>query len=286
MVYTSIYGGLGNQMFQYAIAKSIAVHQKTKFKMDVHKIGNNPLKNLSLSKFCVELNIAEGVEVEKYHNNKYLDFIFSKLNKKGCYFGGKYFEKKEFTFDKNVFNTKQVYLQGYWQSYKYFESIRDELLIDFTLKNKLNNENKSVLNQIEISNSVSIHLRRGDYFTNKKNRKLYDVIDKNYYQNAVNYMSSNIDAPHFFIFSDDIAWAKNKFDMDNATFVSVNSTSNFECDLVLMSKCKHNIIANSTFSWWAAWLNDFSKKKVVCSKRWISTQKNLDDLYPEKWIKL
>ena len=107
-----------------------------------------------------------------------------------------------------------------------------------------------------------------------------------YYQKAIKYINDNIEDPYFFIFSDDINWCKENLILNNALYVEANLKSNFECDMILMSKCKHNIIANSTFSWWGAWLNQNLNKNVIAPKRWMSSFECLDDLYPNDWIKL
>ena len=107
-----------------------------------------------------------------------------------------------------------------------------------------------------------------------------------YYKKAIRYVEKNIKNPVFFVFSDDLEWASENLKLSNANFVNINSVGNPEMDLVLMSKCNHNIIANSTFSWWGAYLNQNPKKIVIAPKKWMSTFDNLDDLYPENWLRI
>jgi hypothetical protein len=288
MIYTSIYGGLGNQMFQYATAKSISVARNVDFKIDTCKMNNSNFitRNFLLNKFNISAQMAQIDEVFEFHNNKYFDFVLRKLYQKNIKLTNKIFEKKYFHFDKDLLSNQKGYLDGYWQSFKYFENIRDILLKEFTLVQELNFENKLILNQINESNSVSIHIRRGDYVKDKKNEKIYAVFGMEYYEDAIFYLIKTIQNPSFFVFSDDLEWASKNLDLKNATFVDVNATQNPANDLILMSCCKHNIIANSTFSWWSAWLNKNAQKVVIAPKRWMSTIDNLDDLYPQNWIRL
>jgi hypothetical protein len=288
MIFTSIYGGLGNQMFQYAIGKSISVVNEVDFKMDTYKInnGNYIARDFSLSKFNISAGLAEISEVEKFHSNKYIDFVFGKLYQKNIKLSNKILEKKLFYFDKAVLSNTKGYLDGYWQSFKYFENIREILLKEFTLVKELNFENKLILNQINELNSVSIHIRRGDYVKDKKNKKIYTVFGMEYYENAIQFIVNNIENPCFFVFSDDLDWASKNLNLTNVVFVNANATQNPENDLFLMSCCKHNIIANSTFSWWSAWLNKNPLKQIVAPKKWMNTVDTIDDLYPQNWIRL
>lgn len=288
MIFTSIYGGLGNQMFQYAIGKSISTASKVDFKIDTYKINNSNYisRDFSLSKFNISAELAEISEVEKFHWSKYFDFIFGKLYQRNIKLSNKIFEKKTFHFDEEMLSISNGYLDGYWQCFKYFEDIREILLKEFTLVDEMNFENKLILNQINELNSVSIHIRRGDYIKDKKNNAIYNVFGMEYYHNAIDFITNKIDIPYFFVFSDDLEWASKNLELNNATYVDVNSKGNPENDLILMANCKHNIIANSTFSWWGAWLNHTPNKITIAPKRWMSTIDDLNDLYPQNWIRL
>jgi hypothetical protein len=288
MIITSIYGGLGNQMFQYAIGKSIATINNIDFKIDTYKINNSNFiaRDFSLSKFNISAEHAELSEVKNFHCSKYLDFIFGKLYQKNIRLSNKIFEKKQFHFDRNMLAISSGYLDGYWQSFKYFEGIREILLKEFTLVDELNFKNKLIFDKIIELNSVSIHIRRGDYVKDEKNNAIYNVFGIEYYHKAINFISKKINKPYFFVFSDDLEWASQNLSLNNATFVDVNSTKNPEIDLILMANCKHNIIANSTFSWWGAWLNENSQSITIAPKKWINTIDDLDDLYSDTWIRL
>lgn len=287
MIFSSIYGGLGNQMFQYAIGKSISTVGNVDFKIDTYKINNSNYisRDFSLSKFNISAEIAELSEVKKFHSSKYFDFIFGKLYQKNIKLSNKIFEKKIFQFDEKMLSLRNGYLDGYWQCFKYFEDIREILLKEFTLVDEMNSENRLIRDKINELNSVSIHVRRGDYVKDKKNNAIYNVFGLEYYQNAIDFITNKIDNPHFFIFSDDFEWASKNLKIVNATYVNANSKGNPENDLILMANCKHNIIANSTFSWWGAWLNQNENKIVIAPKKWMSNVECLDGLYPVDWIK-
>lgn len=292
MNFISIYGGLGNQMFQYAFGRSLSINSNLDFKIDIYKMGNSNFisRDFLLSKFNIKKNIANIEEVDKFHFNKYVDFFCRKLFVNNVPITDKIYEKAYFKFDSSLFNFPKdnsiCYFDGYWQSFKYFSEIRPLLLKEFTLINDFNFDNQFILNKIKNSNSVSIHIRRGDYVKDKKNNKIYNVFGLEYYEAAINYINKIVENPVFFVFSDDLDWVKSNLSILSPYYVDVNSFENPENDLILMSSCKHNIIANSTFSWWGAWLNDNERKHVIAPKRWMSTIDCLDDLYPESWIKL
>jgi len=284
MIITMIYGGLGNQMFQYAIAKSIANKNGVNFQLDISRMNSKYFRDFNLEKFKIDLNIAKEEDVRSYKSLYLLESLSRRL--KVNFFIDKYLEKKEFVFDKNVMKLSSCYIQGYWQSFRYFTDIRDVLLNDFRLKGKMNYSNLFILDKIKSQNSISVHIRRGDYVTNKKNSSIYHHLNINYYRSAIDYMASMVEEPFFFIFSDDPKWAHENLKLKNTMVVDVNKFDNPEFDLVLMSECEHNIIANSTFSWWGAWLNQNKSKIVVCPKKWMVKSIDLSDLYPEEWVQL
>lgn len=187
-------------------------------------------------------------------------------------------------YDKRVLdNSSNLYYIGYWQSYKYFSSIESELRKIFTFPNSIiDNYNKNLSDVILSSNSVSLHIRRGDYVGNS----IYEnIATLDYYQRALDYMDKNVLNMKLFLFSNDVEWCLNNLNLKNCTVVSHNTGTNSFWDMYLMSSCKHNIIANSSFSWWGAWLNTNPGKIVISPKRWINDNRvNIDDIIPETWI--
>jgi hypothetical protein len=158
---------------------------------------------------------------------------------------------------------------------------------EFTLKEPLSAISQEYTNKIlDTKNAVSIHIRRGDYVLNTSTNKHHGVCNLDYYEAAVEYIREKIESLTFFIFSDDIAWVKENLKLDNAVFVSSPEIKDYE-ELILMSKCKHNIIANSSFSWWGAWLNQNPDKIVIAPRQW-TTKKTADelDILPKSWIQI
>jgi hypothetical protein len=292
MIITNIFGGLGNQMFQYAIAKSIAVKNKDVFKLDI-TLFEIYLKShgydygFRLDQFNIEENIATIYEIK---NLKGYDGFFRKIANKlhlnidrpKSYF----FEEKNMLalFDDNVFNYNNIYLHGYWQNELYFLDIRDEILNDFSLKKPISKEAKKYMLDINTSESVSIHIRRADYVSDEKTNKIHGFIGMDYYKHAIKFINESINSPMYYIFSDDIDWCKENLDFLEGK-IFVDDTINPTDDLELMKNCKHNIIANSSFSWWGAWLNENVSKVVIAPKIWLVSSPNFH-IAPKSWIKI
>ncbi len=290
MIIVKLYGGLGNQMFQYAAAKSIAVRLNTAMLYDdeyfisPEKFG---------SSWSYQLNLLNTqIELHSPLISKKLSFIihrvFRKLNSKNIKYKKYFFEKPD-QFDANIVDViNNTRLDGYFQSEKYFKQCRAEILKDFSPKAELDSKNKLICEQIHSENSVSLHVRRGDYITNAIAALVHITNHQDYYQKAITYIENKISDPVFYIFSDDINWAKqNITTKSKMNFIDHNKNTDSYKDLFLMSHCKHNIIANSSFSWWGAWLNQNSSKIVIAPQRWyIDATKSTQDIYPEDWLKL
>ncbi len=288
MIIVKLIEGLGNQMFQYAMGRYIAHKNNTKFKLD--KIGflDYKLHEYGLCNFNIKENFATKKEINyfkkyKKSNKKIIRKFYNALFADES----KYILEHQFNFIPNIFNAKNnVYLDGFWQSEKYFIDIKDIIKKDFTIKNP-SNKYKNKVTQIKSKNSISLHIRRGDYVKNKETLKHHGICSLDYYNKAIQIVKKKLDNPTFFIFSDDIEWVKKNLNTKSTNFfVSGGKLQNYE-ELILMSKCKHNIIANSSFSWWGAWLNDNPKKIIIAPKKWFEVKKmNTIDLIPDSWIKI
>jgi hypothetical protein len=194
------------------------------------------------------------------------------------------FSKDSFAKIKN-----NSYLDGGWCSEKYFMHISRVIRADFSFKKKPDPKNEKILSRINKCNSVSIHIRRGDYVKNAKVAKIFNVCDYNYYRTALNLLRKKHGSFSTYVFTDDPLWVKKNFEVfSNCTLVDHNVGLNDLEDLRLMSACKHNIIANSTFSWWAAWLNSYEDKIVIAPQKWYrdDTIGTTIDLIPDKWIRI
>ncbi len=290
MIVTQLNGGLGNQMFQYAIAKKLALKFSTDVVLDAAVFETDKLRKYSLTQFNFQqrlitsderavFGLAEGKGVLKLYY-KIIKRIVQPV----------VLHEKQFNFDPDVFRSakKYTYLYGYWQTEKYFSDIRDILIHDFTLIQPLVNENIALARHIIHVNSVSLHIRRGDYVTDLKTAKVHGVCSLDYYHKGIEYIFQKTQNLTIFLFSDDIGWAKENFKTQHEViFVDSNSTPHE--DLRLMSLCKHNIIANSSFSWWGAWLNKNLNKVVIAPIRWFADEKanqETNTLIPETWVRI
>ena len=289
MLIVRVTGGLGNQMFQYALYKSLINIGKDEVKLDIFDSKNYLLHNgYELEKvFNVKPNKANINEISKLKVKKGLIFKLLYKIKKNT----NHIIRNELVFDDNILNSKGKYLQGYWQSEKYFINVRNELLKDFKFKEFSDDNNIKLMNIIKKNNSISIHVRRGDYL-NEKNKEIYGgICNEEYYLTAINFIKKKIDNPLFIIFSNDIKWCKKffskEFENDRFIYVNWNKGENSYKDMQLMSICDNNIIANSSFSWWGAWLNKNKKKIIISPKKWMNNDVNsISDIIPNEWIKI
>lgn len=291
MIGVRLMGGLGNQMFQYAAARRMALVRKTNVVMDLVFYENT---NSSDTPREYELNNFTNINPEFMSKNKrpseipYLG-IKGKLRKFGdalCRKYWIYYREPSHDYDINLdFLPNNTYINGYWQSDKYFKDIRDTLLNDFTFNGKLSAKQKQIFEKAQAVNSVSVHVRRGDYVTNPDANKIHGTKNIDYYDRAVDLIAKKYGDIEIFVISDDLGWCKNNLKFKYpTTYVDVNRTG-YE-DMWLMSLCKHNIIANSSFSWWAAWLNKNSEKTVVAPKVWFNDMAEGKDRIPTEWLRV
>lgn len=275
-IYTRIFGGLGNQLFIYAFAKALSsqkkipliLDSKSGFLRDVYK------RSFKLKNF----NIPEkesGFVLFLYNLFRKRLPIASKLLKPGL----KYIKETDSRqFEPIIFSNKlgnYLYFEGYWQSYKYFEAYEEEIRKNLVIKKPMTAYNKELGTQIKQKNSVAIHLRRVDYSP---------VLDIKYYLDAMEWMKRNIENPEFFVFSDDMDFCKQHFEVGlHVSYIDHNGVDEI-ADFYLMTRCKHFIIANSSFSWWAAWLSENTGKQVIAPNSIHIGVK--DNFYPESWIRM
>ncbi|MFA7245498.1 MAG: alpha-1,2-fucosyltransferase [Candidatus Magasanikbacteria bacterium] len=290
MIVVRLIGGLGNQLFQYALARKLSVHLDTKVVLDITPYKKYKLHKYGLDNFNICSKIISGREKIFWYFKKIIlfDKIFCIISKK--FRNAIYITEQQFNFDKKIFldSKKDTYLDGYWQSEKYFLDIRKNLLGDLIVSKQIEGKNLELSKQINSVNSISLHVRRGDYVSNIKTAQVHGVCYLNYYYNAIDFLSKRIENPVLFIFSDDIEWVKENLETTLKCIYVENNSANFNYeDLRLMSLCKHNIIANSSFSWWGAWLNNNPDKIVVAPKKWFNDSSiNTKDLLPDDWVKI
>jgi hypothetical protein len=281
-------GGLGNQMFQYAIAKSIAEKNNNEFKLDLSFYSSQDLRQYELNRFFIKGGVATSAECARLRGNEGLVYkVKTRL-------GFKIQRPKSYVFESELYATKfqkcifdsigSIYLDGFWQNEKYFKNIRDKILQDFTLRDSISRDAKKYLESIRAFQSVSLHVRRGDYIQNPHANSMHGVCSIEYYKAAIRHIYERVESPVFYIFSDDINWCKENFDFLDCKIFIDKSLDGVE-DLYLMQACDNNIIANSSFSWWGAWLNTNRSKCVVAPKIWFSNDKRSEcNLACEDWI--
>ncbi|MCU4165570.1 alpha-1,2-fucosyltransferase [Carboxylicivirga caseinilyticus] len=296
MIVTRLIGGLGNQMFQLAFGKVLSIKNKTKLKLDTHALEENnastnsfTAREYELSIFVGEtLQIANNRDIEVFYNKK--PQIIKRLKK---YFN-KYIRNVRILVDDNsphqklLIKSKYIYLNGYWQSEFYFSEYKTEIFELFQFPS-LPVEYTRIQFEISQCNSVSIHIRRGDYASSSYINSIHGLLPMSYYKSSINTIQDLYPESHFFIFSDDIEWVKLNFDSNHKqTIVDTSRSNEAHIDMQLMSLCKHNIIANSSYSWWAAWLNQNENKTVIAPKKWFADNKKNDTqtkhIIPRAWI--
>jgi hypothetical protein len=283
----NIIGGIGNQMFQYAFA--LALQQEfpnEEIKLDISHFKGYSLHNgFEIEKnFGSRLPYATGKDLRKltyYAPNYKLSRLLRKI------FGYRKTEYKEprlFTYWQEALERSgNCYYEGSWQNEKYFKKHDKFIREAFSFKQPLGEKNEILLKQIHNTESVSIHVRRGDYLSDPTYQGICDLP---YYKNAIAFIKEKVDNPHFYIFSNDAKWCEENIAplCKDFTIIDWNGGEKSWADMLLMSKCNHNIIAHSSFSWWAAWLNNHKDKIVVSPRGWFNSEDVTDSPQLEDWV--
>ena len=302
MIITRISAGLGNQLFQYATARAISLKFNRKLFLDnswydsLKSLEDHTDPNTTTVRYFLlnYFNIQSRV-LNKIHLNwiKRLE-IKSKTSKIYKFLlNGPLNDFSFTTINHNNYSLEfiqenpRIYLTGYWQNNDIIEEYKNLIYNDLILKHPLSANNQTHLKSINTTNSVAIHFRRGDYQSKPISLDVHASCSNNYYYEGIEYLRNKINNLHYFIFSDDITWVKNNLGFTtNTTFID-NYGPSYE-HLYLMSQCKHQITANSTFSWWAAWLNNNTEKIIITPKYWY-IDKHLNKTViriPKDWIKI
>ena len=292
MILTHTIGGLGNQMFQYAAGRALSLKLGQLFRLDTSSFKDYGLhQGFELQRvFNCQVQVATQSDIYRVLGWQSLPIIRRLLTRSGF----SALRRKEFVAEPHFHfwpgiseAHEDCYLVGYWQSEKFFQSHAQVISDDFTFALPLNDENIELAKQISEVQSVSLHVRRGDYINNLKTNATHGLCSIDYYQAAIQYISNKVKRPYFFIFSDDIAWVKDNLKMELPyQYVDHNQGASSFNDMRLMSLCQHNIIANSSFSWWGAWLNSNPGKIVIAPRRWFTSNWITSDLTPASWVKL
>jgi len=285
MITVKLIGGLGNQMFQYALYRALELKGR-EVCLDDYTYFNRQSPPPHL---VYHLDIF-GLKYRKMDPDKMPAFLidpksllFRVAHKYNC--GLRYyFEKEESKFDSDVFLPQNAnkYFEGYWQTEKYFDSFKNEIKKDFHYNGEWSQKNIEYRHSMETSESISLHIRRGDYL---KHSVYTGICTEEYYKHAIEYIKGHVTNPVFFIFSNDLEWCKSFFGKDdNVVFVEGNDVEHSYMDMILMTYCKHHVIANSSFSWWGSWLSPEGGITIAPSKWYQNTE--TPDIWCEGWIKM
>ena len=291
MIIVYLKGGLGNQMFQYAVGRHLAHINNTELKMDISAYNYDGPLEYALGPFNVNTSFAGDEEIAKLKEitaGGFEKFVY------GLFHKSKMQSKSFVRYNKPDFNPSilrhpdNVYIEGYYNSEKYFIQIEQIIRDEFSFKEAPSGKNKEVADMIAQSNAVSLHIRRGDYVADPTKHTSHGFCGLEYYQRSIEKILGKVDDPTFFVFSDSADWCRENLKIGhNVVYVDHNNMDTCHEDMRLMSLCRHNIIANSTFSWWGAWLNGNPDKMVFAPKQWFArSDKNPKDIIPESWIKL
>lgn len=285
-------GGLGNQMFQYAAARAVAQRNNVPIKLDISWYESQELRSYRLDHFNISADIAASEEIASVKGESFVGIqakLFRWSQKFLPYYKRRVIKEQSLQFDPNIRKVPfNAYLIGNWQSEKYFADISKVIHEEFRVKDKPDLQNQEVEEIIHDTQSVSVHIRRGDYVSNLLVKQIHGTCDPEYYKKGIELIVNRVADPHLFIFSDDPQWAIENLTYDHpTTFVSHNDPSRDYEDLRLMSMCKYHITANSSFSWWGAWL---ASKAIITvnPKKWFTdgNEEKNKDRWPPDWISI
>lgn len=292
-IITQLQGGLGNQLFQYAAARSLSLQHNSPLLLDQSWFSRT-YEDVTPREFLLPLLNVKGSLISYGIPIKRPKKIYRLIQKFWPIDPFIFVEQTPFRFDSRLskapaFKQQNLYLMGYWQSFKYFEAIKASLQNEISPKNALDTQYQKYLDQIQGTNSTMVHVRRGDYVNLASAAKVHGFIGLEYYQKGMKSIQEKNHDTQFFVFSDDLSWAKENLPYpDQCTFVESSSSSDAVIqELELMTHCQNHLIANSSLSWWAAWLSKHASGLVVCPSQWTTDSgMNWDDLLPAQWQRI
>lgn len=293
MIVIRLTGGLGNQMFQYAFGRATANRLGVEMRLDLSDSTLSIHQGYELKRvFGVEAKVATESEMDSmlgWQRPEIIRKLIKKLKLAALVAKG-WVEEPYFHFSAKMLQVPdRTYLSGYWQSEKYFEDATECIRSEFKFSTPPSALNEVLLQEIADTNTtaISLHVRRGDYVHNQAVSQVHGNCSLAYYHAAIQYVMQYVHNPLFYVFSDDMDWVCNHLEMPfpHQLVTHNRGESSYE-DMRLMSVCQHHIIANSSFSWWGAWLNANPKKIVVAPKNWFADENLPHDLFPDGWIAL
>lgn len=292
MIIVKILGGLGNQLFQYAAGRCVAHRLGLPLALDVSGFEAYGLRRFELRDLAAPVRVATDAELSAFGVSKRSQGFWRRAARKlGFFESPSYFREASFRYDARVEAIAgPAYFDGYWQSERYFAPIGDVIRAEFSPREAPAAANDEMQGRIRAAGgaAVSLHIRRGDYVSDARTAQYHGVCSLDYYRAAVRYIAERVERPVFFVFSDDHAWVQENFDVGHPLLLVQCNAADRGCwDMYLMRNCRHHIIANSSFSWWGAWLNSNPDKIVVAPERWFAGgNHDTSDLVPASWVRL
>ena len=299
MIVIRLRGGLGNQLFEYAAGKSLAYHHGVPLKVDPYYYRLHPNRSVVLDRFHTDYEIATAQEINQLVGRTRVEkFFHKKTHYRYC---RQAFAQPYYHFYPDFYQLPaHVYLSGYWQSERYFQPYLDTFREQLVPREAPSEANQKLIEEMNTTQSVSLHVRHGDYVAKPSADHFFAPLEETYYRAAITFIRQKISAPRFYVFSDNIEWCRRTFaDLESAVFVDHNREAQSYWDLWLIAQCRHHVMANSSFSWWGAWLNKHSDKIVVAPQRWFAADYyrgkhpvyperayNLKDQLPDGWFRL
>ncbi|MDF2455962.1 MAG: hypothetical protein K0R51_1955 [Cytophagaceae bacterium] len=287
MIVVKLQGGLGNQMFQYAMGRALSELHESPLELDLDFLLDRSIKSdtftfrgYDLDVFSLQVEIADKGQEFKYSAQTVWDKIKSGFKTKHRY------KEPFFQYDANaLLQQPDVYLDGYWQSPNYFKNIEQQLRLDFKFRYPIGKDSEPLHDKINTTDSICVNIRRDDFLTNS----YHGVCGMNYFNPAIELMTEKLDNPHLFVFTDDHQWCIDHFKSDipmDIVGVEHNGVK-YSNKLQLMTSCKHFIIPNSTFAWWAVWLSNKKDSLVIAPKNWFADPSiDTSDLIPAHWLRV
>ena len=292
MLIVQIIGGLGNQMFQYAAGRALAERLGVSLTLDISAFENYTLhQGFELSRvFAMNPAKATRQDLRRVLGWQHSPMVRLLLSRRPFVaLRSRSFVSEPHFHHWNGFDQlgDNIYLVGYWQSEKYFKPVITQIREDFRFRPPLEGRNIELAARMSQTQAISLHVRRGDYVSNPEAASTHGLCSLDYYRAAVAHVVGKVEKPEFFIFSDDIDWARANLLLDFPHhFVAHNQGAASYIDMRLMSLCSYHVIANSSFSWWGAWLNPKPEKIVVAPRQWFANDNNVQDLFPENCVLL
>lgn len=290
MICIRLEGGLGNQLFQYAAGRSLAIRHKTNLVLDISilkKIRKGiTFREMELNHFKIVAEIADAKSI------KYSQLFRYAPGATSFFTNWRPFIENSLNFNSNFANLpNSTYLVGYWQSFRYFDDIASLIYSELMPNRPMSVMSSALKSEMTEVNSVALHVRRGDYVTLKSANSMHGALSVSYYKIAIDDIQAKLVNPVFYVFSDDPTWCRDNLPLplNSTLYVSHNVGGDSWQDLILMSHCQHTVIANSSFSWWAAWLADqrygLENRLVYAPARWfVGTTHDTKDRFPCHWI--